>query len=71
MGKDRGKGKRGGGKLFIENEEEMALRDASLQRNAEERMKRRQEADSDEEDGADTDDEGGKVVYIKNIYTIF
>lgn len=45
MGKDRGKGKRSGGtrgeKIFIENEEEMAIQDAVQQIEHQERVKRR------------------------------
>jgi hypothetical protein len=63
MGKDRGKGKRGGGgKLFIENEEEMALRDAELQQKSDDRKARRQEVDSEDED-EDAEESTVQVLY--------
>jgi hypothetical protein len=65
MGRDRDRGKgggrggRGGGKMFIANEDEMALREAEVRDMRQAQKARRAEEEGGEGEGAGGDDEGG------------
>eukprot|EP01035_Chromulina_nebulosa_P023071 gene23071-29893_t len=66
MGKDKGKSnKRGGGKIYIENVEEMEIQEAKIKENQLERAKRRQEEDDDEEEGEDNNQQSKTVESIE------
>eukprot|EP00595_Chromulina_sp_UTEXLB2642_P002432 CAMPEP_0196763658 /NCGR_PEP_ID=MMETSP1095-20130614/4472_1 /TAXON_ID=96789 ORGANISM="Chromulina nebulosa, Strain UTEXLB2642" /NCGR_SAMPLE_ID=MMETSP1095 /ASSEMBLY_ACC=CAM_ASM_000446 /LENGTH=263 /DNA_ID=CAMNT_0042117283 /DNA_START=37 /DNA_END=828 /DNA_ORIENTATION=- len=68
MGKDKGKSnKRGGGKIYIENVEEMEIQEAKIKENQLERAKRRQEEDDDDdnEEGDDNNQQNKAVESIE------
>lgn len=58
MGRDKGRGKGGGGgrgngrRMFVENVEEMAIRDSQLEQDKKARALRREEEGDDEGEGA-------------------